>query len=128
MTPERTRLMAAAQAHRDTLAELDAAAAAYLKAETLAYSQAHPRRKVVLCAAMGRTCLHVQHGGMAYGDGNYQFNPLSGERVQGVPVDSPTFMADIGEIESEFNFQFALGGPLRFTAKAGAVVEDITNW
>ena len=113
-------LDAAVEAFRAAGDALDAAATAYARAGTLAYSEAHPRREVTLCAAMGSTCLHVS--GAPYG-GNYQLRYTDSARTP-----APEFIDVLGDIESEFNFGHALGGPLRLKCKGGAILDDATDW
>lgn len=123
MSPELQRLDAAADALSAAFDELNAAAMAYARAETVAYSKAHPRRKVTFCAAMGSTCLHVQPGGTLSDRHDYQVN--AHEPDIGKP---PAFLEKLNDIESEFNIQYALGGDLNLDCRGGEILRELTEW
>jgi hypothetical protein len=100
-------------------------AQAYAKAETLAYSRAHPRRTVTLCSAMGSTTLHVTRGGWradhpAFCD--YQLT-ASGHSDHAAPA----FLEELARIEDETDLSY-VAGPIRLTCKAGEIVEEKFDW
>lgn len=100
------------------------AAQAYAKAETLAYSKAHPRREVQFCAAMGSTTLHVSRGGTCGRSDDYQLGGYSADI--GEP---PEFMRKLAEIDQDTEFGKGwLAGPLAFICKGGRVVSDRSDW
>lgn len=125
MTPERERLETRARMYRHALEKLGEAARDLARAETLAYSKAHPRRTVTFVAAMGSTCLHVSRGGCANwkGASDYQLGGYDSE--VGQPVE---FMRELGAMESEFGFGFALAGSVRIVCKGGELIEEMTDW
>lgn len=116
--------LAALAAHHDqivgrSLARVEKAALAYMLAETLAYSAAHPRRRVVLCSAMGTTSLHVEKGP---GRGEY----LICTADHGDRVHVPPFLAEIDRVLEITDQDYF--GPIRITCKGGKLVESVTDW
>lgn len=94
-------------------------AQAYAKAETRAYSKAHPRRKVTLCSAMGSTTLHVSR----FGDfDDYMFS-ADGHGS----ANAPAFLTELARIEDETGLSY-VAGPIRYTCKGGEVIEEKFDW
>lgn len=124
--------MTAAAAHLDKVrskaeAALCEAAAAYLRAEVIAYSKAHPRRLVTFCSAMGTVTLHVQKGGAAGRDtqrmySEYQYGGAYGDQ------HPPAFLAVLEEIADDSDLGYGLTGPLLLECRGGVVIRDLTHW
>ncbi len=123
-TLEQRALKRACETYELALAELEEAARDYARAETLKASARWPARTLRYVSAMGSSCLHVTRKG-TYGAavGDYQMYAGDGSNVH-----APDFLAAINDIESRYNFQFALGGPVYITAKAGALVSEKEDW
>ncbi len=103
------------------------AAHAYLKAEVLAYSKAHPRRKVTFCSAMGAVTLHVQKGGAAgrrEGDvySEYSYGGHYGDK------HPPAFLGELERLADSTDLGYGLTGPLLLECRGGAVIRELTDW
>lgn len=112
------------EAARDALFNRAAdAARAFVVAETLAYSAAHPRRKVTFCAAMGSTTLHVAPGGTCAYRGEYQFK--DGESDIGPPLE---WLATLERLDEIVDGKGWLSGPLLLVCQGGKIVSQTENW
>lgn len=94
-------------------------AQAYAKAETLAYSRAHPRRTVTLCSAMGTTTLHVSRYGA---QSDYLLTVASHSDHA-----APAFLEELQRVEDDTDLHY-IAGPIRLTCKAGKIIEETSNW
>lgn len=100
-------------------------AQAYAKAETLAYSRAHPRRMVTLCSAMGSTTLHVERGGWRKDHPAFSDYLLTAEGHSDHPA--PAFLKELERIEGATNLSY-IAGPIRLQCKGGKIVEEKFDW
>lgn len=110
-------------------AKVDAAyAAMYLagrelaRAETLAYSKAHPRRLVTYCSAMGFNCLHVSPGGTLSYRPDYQLT--TGEHGD---FKAPAWMEELDDLDSEYRLG-TFPGPYLLKCKGGKILDERTDW
>lgn len=114
---------------RETDAKIAAAARAFARESTLAYSAAHPRREVTFCAAMGTTSLHVQRGGWM---GRQTQPDAETEYLFSVDREwsdkgAPAFLHVLAGIEEQTGLDY-VAGPYLLTCKGGAVVKEATQW
>jgi len=114
---------------RETIdAKIGDAARAFARESTLAYSAAHPRRKVTFCAAMGTTSLHVQRGGW---EGRQTAPGAYSEYLFSADLHSdkgaPDFLGVLDEIEQRTGLHY-IAGPYRLICKGGEVVDEKTDW
>lgn len=103
-------------------APLYAAGRELARAETLAYSKAHPRRVVTFVSAMGSNCLHVSPGGTRSYRSDYQLS-----EGMGADYTPPAWMIEINEIESEYHLG-TFPGPYFVKCQGGKVLEEKTDW
>jgi len=111
-----------------SLAVVERVAIDYLRAGALAYSAAHPRRKVTLCSAMGSTTLHVQKGGEAgrrpIGWGYTEYQITTDDHGDKVAV--PQFLRDIADALEKTDQHYF--GPIRIECLGGKIVREDTHW
>lgn len=98
------------------------AGVALARAETLAYSKAHPRRTVTFCSAMGSNCLHVPPGGTLSYRPDYQLS--GGNTGQETP---PAWIDELDALESEYRLG-TFPGPYRLKCKGGKILDERADW
>lgn len=94
-------------------------AVAYARAETLAYSKAHPRRRIVFVSAMGSECLHVQRYGNC---DDFQFS----SSVLNPDDRTPQFMFEIESVVDRCDLKYI--GPYKLECRGGEVISEVTDW
>lgn len=112
---QRAKLDAAKAAFESALDALHTAAEAYAKAETRAYSKAHPLRRVeALCGNGARLLLVEVRGKQPDGAARHYTLCASGERTGGHTLEQPEFMDVLDKLEDEHRLPGIGGGCFAF--------------
>jgi len=100
---------------------------AYVTAEVLAYSKAHPRRRVTYCSAMGTASLSVQKGGWIgrsdrVMDRDYQYGGHYTDK------NPPAFILELERLAEETGLDWGMTGSRLLECLGGVVVRDLDHW